>query len=186
MVEEIVFTCKEEFHNWLFENHKKNTGIWLVFSKTSQLKTLKAQEALEEALCFGWIDGQLQSVNENKYLKKFTPRRKDSHWSQKNKKLAQQLIQSKRMTDAGMEAINTAKKDGRWEKAQPEPITEEEIKIFSEALEKFALAFANFSKMSPSVKKTYTAFYLDAKKEETKAKRLQQIIQRLNENKKPM
>lgn len=186
MENEVMFKNREEFRNWLIENHATSNGIWMVFGKGRNLKTIKANEALEEALCFGWIDGQLSSVNEEKYLKKFTPRRKRSNWSEKNKKMVDKLIQSGKMTEFGLKAVDAAKKDGRWDKPKPEPIKEEQIEILINALSGSEPALSNFLKMSMSVKRTYTALYLDAKKEVTRVKRLEKIIERLNENKKPM
>lgn len=181
-----MFKSRDEFRHWLIENHETSNGIWLVFGKGRNLKTLKAGEALEEALCFGWIDGQLSSVNEEIYLKRFTPRRKGSNWSEKNKKLVDKLIQSGQMTEIGLKAVDAAKKDGRWDMPKRELIKEDQIEILLNALSGSEPALSNFIKMSMSVKKTYTALYLDAKKEDTKVKRLKKIIERLNENKKPM
>lgn len=186
MKNEFMFNSRDEFRNWLIENHATSDGIWIVFGKGGNLKTIKAEEALEEALCFGWIDGQLNSINEEKYLKKFTPRRRGSNWSEKNKKLFDKLIDSGKMNDAGLKAGNEAKKDGRWDMPKPEPINEEQVEILINALCGSEPALSNFMEMSMSVKKTYAALYLDAKKEDTRIKRLEKIIGRLNENKKPM
>ena len=112
---EMTFASREAFRNWLAENHLASPGIWLVFGKGGRRVTLKAEEALEEALCFGWIDGQIQSVDEDHYLKKFTPRRKDSEWSEKNRGLAAQLTEKGLMTAAGLAAIEQAKARGCWE-----------------------------------------------------------------------
>lgn len=186
MENELLFRTREEFHNWLVENHQKSTGIWMVLSKTRELQTVSAQEALDEALCFGWIDGQFNSLDEVKYLKKFTPRRKGSNWSEKNKKTAEQLIAAGRMTEAGMKAIEEAKKSGAWDASKSEPISDEQIGLLVKALSGEELALSNFLKMPLSVRRTYTGLYLDAKKEETRITRLQKIIERLNQNKKPM
>ena len=101
MENEVLFKNRDEFRNWLIENHATSNGIWVVFGKSKNIKTIRADEALEEALCFGWIDSQLSSVNEEKYLKKFTPRKKRSNWSEKNKKLINTLIPSGKMTEFG-------------------------------------------------------------------------------------
>src|SRR3972149_4601718 len=98
MAEQVVFSDRQEFREWLYANHSISKGVWLVFSKVNSLKTLKAGEALEEALCFGWIDGQIKSLDEEKYVKKFTPRTKDSKWSDVNRILASRLIERGRMT----------------------------------------------------------------------------------------
>ncbi|SFG93822.1 Uncharacterized conserved protein YdeI, YjbR/CyaY-like superfamily, DUF1801 family [Desulfotomaculum arcticum] len=186
MNNEIMFENRATFRNWLFENHSVSKGVWLIFGKTSQLKTIKPDEALEEALCFGWIDGQLKSIDDEKYLKRFTPRRKGSKWSERNRSLATILIENGKMTEYGIAVIEEAKKSGTWDIPKNKPISEEEIEILINALSGTEKALSNFLKMPMSVKKTYTGLYLDAKKEETRIKRLQKIIERLNENKKPM
>ena len=186
MYEELIFESRDEFREWLVKNHAVSQGIWMVFGKDGLLKTIKRDEALEEALCFGWIDGQIKSVDQAKYVKKFTPRRKGSQWSEKNKILVHALTESGKMTAAGMAAVERAKKSGQWNTRQTESIGEEQVGILIDALSGADLALSNFMKMPDSVKKTYTALYLDAKKEETRIKRLEKIIGRLNENKKPM
>jgi len=186
MEEPILFTDREEFREWLYKNHNSSQGIWLVFGKGGKLKTLKPDEALEEALCFGWIDGQLNSIDDAKYLKKFTPRRKASKWSEKNKAIAYRLIENGKMTEYGLIAIEQAKSNGTWDVPKEAPFSDDQIEVLTGALQGAEPALTNFMKMPPSVRRTYTAMYLDAKKEETRIKRLQRIIERLNENKKPM
>lgn len=186
MEEQLLFTNRLEFRDWLTKNHNDSKGIWLIFSKSDKLKSLKPDEALEEALCFGWIDGQLKSIDETKYLKKFTPRRKGSRWSEKNRGLAAKLIEAGKMTEKGFAAIEQAKSDGTWDIPNAEPISDEQIAILAEALNNSEPAFSNFQKMSRSVRVTYTAHYLSAKSDTTRKRRLEQIAGRLNENKKPM
>jgi uncharacterized protein YdeI (YjbR/CyaY-like superfamily) len=181
-----LFANRQAFRTWLVEHHRVSSGTWLVFGKVAQIKTLTAQEALEEALCFGWIDGRMKSVNTQKYLKRFTPRRKGSVWSERNRKLAEQLIAAGIMTEAGHEAIAQAKRGGTWERPRPAPIVETQIAVLAAALAGHAKALANFQNMSHSVRKTYTAAYLDAKQEATRKRRLEKIIARLNDNKPPM
>lgn len=185
MEAQMLFANRSEFREWLM-NTNSIDGIWLVFSKNKSVITVKPDEALEEALCFGWIDGQMKSIDETKYLKKFTPRRKNSKWSAKNRDLTAKLIEKGLMTEQGFAAIEQAKKDGTWDIPKAELIHDEQIAILSEALKGFEPAFSNFEKMPPSVRRTYTAHYLDAKSEDTKQRRLTQIVSRLNENKKPM
>lgn len=186
MEEKMEFIDRHQFRNWLVENHNESNGIWITFDKTGKIALLKPNEALEEALCFGWIDGQIKSINEQMYQKKFTPRRKGSKWSEKNKELTKKLIANGIMTEFGLSAIEQAKRDKGWGAKKGEPISDEQVKDFNKLLEGFEPALTNFLKMSPSVRRTYTALYLDAKKEETKIKRLSKIIERLNENKRPM
>ena len=186
MEEQVIFCDRDEFRKWLNANHNINKGIWLVFSKVNTLKTLKPDEALEEALCFGWIDGQIKSLDIEKYVKKFTPRRKDSRWSEYNRNLAARLIASGSMTEYGLAAIERARRSGTWDVPDEAPVSDAQIEILVNALQGADLALANFMKMPLSVRRTYTYAYLDAKKEETRVKRLQTIIERLNQNKKPM
>ena len=184
--DQLVFESRAAFRKWLVQHHQKSPGIWLVFSKDAEIKTLKAGEDLEEALCFGWIDGQLQSLGAKKYLKRFTPRRQRSVWSERNRKLAQKLTEEGAMTAAGQAAIVQAKELGTWDKPKPAPMSEVQIGILTDALSGCRKALTNFQNMSPSVRRTYTAFYLAAKSEDTRKRRLEQIIERLKENKKPM
>ena len=186
MDEQLIFKNRQEFREWLTLNHDTSRGIWLVFGKSKNLVTVKAGEALEEALCFGWIDGLIKSIDENRYIKKFTPRRKGSSWSDKNKGLVTELIQQGIMTKAGLSTVELAKKTGAWNAEKSSPITEEQENILVTALTDHELALANFINMSQSVRRTYTGLYLDAKKEETRISRLDTIVKRLNENKKPM
>jgi uncharacterized protein YdeI (YjbR/CyaY-like superfamily) len=186
MEEQLLFADREVFRLWLSKNHGTNKGIWLIFSKVSQLKTLKPDEALEEALCFGWIDGLIKSIDDVKYIKKFSPRRKGSKWSERNKDIVNKLITNDKVTEYGIKAIDEARKSGTWDAPKREPVLDNQIEILTNALKGHEPALSNFLKMPPSVRKTYTRFYLDAKQQATRINRLQNIIGRLNENKKPM
>ena len=186
MDKQLVFPDRESYRQWLVKNHATSQGVWLVFGKTGNLKTLKPDEALEEALCFGWIDGQIKSIDDDKYLKKFTPRRKGSKWSERNRKIINRLIEDGQVAESGLRAIEEAKKSGNWDTPKQAPVSDSQIKILVKALEGVEPALSNFLKMSTSIRRTYTAAYLDAKKEETRIRRLESIIRRLNDNKKPM
>ncbi len=186
MYQEILFTCKKEFRKWLLDNHDSVDGLWLVFSKTDEIKTIKPDDALKEALCFGWIDGQIKRIDDIKYIKKFTPRRKRSIWSERNRKFAKELIQQKMMTKWGYAAIERAKQEGMWNSPRVKPATCEQIQVLTDAIGDNQPAFNNFAKMSPSIRRIYAGFYSDAKKDETKVRRLKKIIERLNQNLKPM
>jgi uncharacterized protein YdeI (YjbR/CyaY-like superfamily) len=185
-LEQVVFETRTDFRSWLFNNCETSNGIWLVFSKNASIKTLKAGEALEEALCFGWIDGQMQSIDDTKYVKYFASRRKGSKWSTKNKDLVKDLEANRLMTNFGRAKIEEAKKNGMWDAPKPDPISEDQVQMLSELLKDAEPAFTNFTSMSPSVKKNYTGLYFDAKSEDAKKRRLEKIIYRLNQNLKPM
>ena len=187
MSEVLEFACRNDFRNWLRENCLSDAGVWLLFGKPGGPQTVKADEALEEALCFGWIDGQMKSMNETSYRKYFSLRRDNSKWSEKNKKLVEQLEKQGIMTDYGRKKIEEAKKNGQWDAVNPlAVITEEQIARLSAILESYEPAYTNFQAMSLSVKKTYTRAFLDAKTDAGREKRIAWMVDRLNKNLKPM
>ena len=186
MMSQSLFRDRSELRRWLLANHDTNPGIWMVFGKDASVVTVRADEALEEALCFGWIDGQIKSLDDSTYVKRFTPRRKGSQWSDRNRKIAAELIERGLMTEHGLAAIERAKVEGTWDVPGPPPITEDQIAVLVEGLHGVEPAFSNYFKMSPSVRRTYAAFYLDAKSADARARRLDRIIDRLNKNLKPM
>ncbi len=180
------FTNREEFRKWLYDNCLSNDGVWLIFGKAGGPKTIKASEALEEALCFGWIDGQMQSIDDKTYKKYFSMRREKSKWSEKNKTLAISLEERGLMTDFGRKKIDEAKKNGQWNAPKTPAITEEQIAFLSALLEVYEPAHTNFKAMPLSVKKTYTRAYFDAKTDAGREKRIAWMVDRLNKNLKPM
>ena len=180
------FANREAFRKWLSEHCQSNDGIWLLFGKAGGPKTIKAGEALEEALCFGWIDGQMQSLDDKTYKKYFSMRREKSKWSEKNKALTKSLEERGLMTDFGREKIAEAKKNGQWDAPPKAAVTEEQIACVSALLEEYEPAFTNFQAMSLSVKKTYTKAYLEAKTDDGRKKRIAWMVDRLNKNLKPM
>lgn len=182
----MIFETRDAFRSWLMKHASTSEGIWLLFDKKNST-TLKAAEALEEALCFGWIDGLMKKVDETSYIKYFSLRRKDSKWSEKNKKLAESLEAKGLMTDLGRAKIEEAKKNGQWDQAKkPSSISDEQIEMICGLLKEYEPACTNFMGMSLSVKKTYTRAYLDAKTEAGRAKRLAWMVDRLEKNLKPM
>lgn len=186
MSDTMKFANREEFRNWLSEHCLSSAGVWLLFGKAGGPETIKAGEALEEALCFGWIDGQMQRIDDTAYRKYFSMRRKTSKWSEKNKALAKSLEERGLMTDFGREKIEEAKKNGQWYNAKSTEVTEEQIACLTALLDGLEPAFTNFQAMPPSVKKTYTRAYLDAKTDAGREKRIAWIVDRLHKNMKPM
>lgn len=182
----LEFRNRAAFREWLEKNAADSEGVWLLFGKKNGPKTLSAAEALEEALCFGWIDGQMQSLDDTKYQKYFARRISKSKWSEKNKKLTAVLIEKGLMTEQGFAAIEQAKKSGAWDAPTRQPISDEEIEAFRELVRPHEPAYSNLMAMSPSVQKNYTGYYLDTKSEATRQNRLNKIIERLHQNLKPM
>lgn len=186
MNEIMEFSDRLDFRKWLQDYSQSSEGVWLLFGKTGGPETVKAGEALEEALCFGWIDGQMQSLDDKTYKKYFSQRRDNSKWSEKNKALAEKLEAQGLMTDFGRRKIAEAKKNGQWDAPKTPAVTEEQIALLSELLKKYEPAYTNFMSMSLSVKKTYTRAYLDAKTDSGREKRTAWMVDRLNKNLKPM
>lgn len=180
------FSNREEFREWLNHNCLSSAGVWLLFGKVGGPSTISASDALEEALCFGWIDGQMKSIDDKIYRKYFSLRRENSKWSEKNKALAEKLEKQGIMTDYGKKKIAEAKQNGQWNALKTPVITEKQISDLSILLKTYEPAYTNFQAMSLSVKKTYTRAYLDAKTDVGREKRLLWMVERLNNNLKPM
>ena len=183
---ELLFPSRNDFRTWLVENAKMSAGVWLVFGKTKEVVSLTANDALEEALCFGWIDGQMKSIDNTKYLKYFARRREKSPWSDKNKKMVEILRERGTMTELGEQAVEIAKRNGEWDTHKRNAITDEHVETFAKKLVGISPAHENYNKMSRSVRLSYTGRYLSFKSEEARQRDFEKIIDRLNKNLKPM
>lgn len=114
----VAFSSAKEWRQWLAKNHATSNGIWLrLFKKASAVSRVSYDEALDEALCYGWIDGQLKGYDDESWLRKFTPRRPKSIWSKRNRDHAERLTKAGKMCAAGRKEIEAAKQDGRWKAA---------------------------------------------------------------------
>jgi len=182
----LTFNDRQAFRKWLGKYGAGSDGVWLLFGKKDKIVTLSASDALEEALCHGWIDGQMQSLDDNTYKKYFARRLPKSKWSVKNKELAQTLMDKGLMTQQGLEAIESARKNGLWDNAKRILIYDEQIQMLKEIIQPYEPAYSKLLAMSHSAQRTYTGFYLDAKTDKTRQTRLEKIIDRLNRNLKPM
>ena len=187
VIENILkFASREAFRSWLSEHCTTSAGIWLLFGKAGGPKTVKAGEALEEALCFGWIDGQMEKIDDKSYKKYFSQRRERSKWSEKNKALVQVLEERGLMTEFGRAKIEEARKNGQWDAPDLMRLTEEQIAFVSALLEGHEPAFSNFQAMPLSVRKTYARAYYDAKTDAGRERRIAWMVDRLNQNLRPM
>jgi len=182
----LCFKTRNDFRKWLSKNAETSDGVWLVFGKTKAMATLAANDALEEALCFGWIDGQMKSIDTTKYLKYFARRRPKSVWSDKNKKTVEILRKKKMMTELGEKAVEDAVKNGIWNTAKRDPITDEQVEAFAKQLAGISPAYENFKQMPPSIQRAYTRRYLSFKSEEARQRDFLKIVDRLNKNLRPM
>lgn len=186
-VDQKTFRNRWEFRSWLQENALSDKGIWLVFDKQKPPSTLTAGEALEEALCFGWIDGQMQRIDDTTYRKYFKQRGKNSRWSEKNKSLADRLEKRGLMTGYGRSKISEAKRAGTWDTIERHVLTEAQMKQFEAMLKPHPVSYENFMRQTPSVRKTYaSSYFFGAKTESGKKKRFDAIVERLYYNLNPM
>jgi uncharacterized protein YdeI (YjbR/CyaY-like superfamily) len=133
----ITFDSAQEWEAWLLENHASSKGVWLrFFKKDSGKKAVTYAEALDEALCYGWIDGQAKKYDEMSWLQKFTPRRPRSVWSKRNTERVERLMEEGRMRPAGVAEVEAAKGDGRWQRAYDSPSKMDIPEDFLEKLSK--------------------------------------------------
>lgn len=182
----LEFPDRSAFREWLAVHGGTSGGIWVLFSKTGSSVAFSAADALEEALCHGWIDGQVQSIDGETYKKYFARRKPVSRWSAKNKELAIALMDRGLMTKPGLEAVERAKKCGSWDSARRVSIDDEQRELFKAVVRPHEPAYTNLLRMSASVQRTYTGYYFEAKTQNGRLARLKRIIDRLNKNLKPM
>lgn len=177
MNEILCFRSSSEFRTWLAKNHRQSDGIWLrIFKKDSGESTITYNEALDEALCFGWIDGQKQRHDEVSWRQRFTPRRPTSGWSKLNTQHAERLIQARRMNAAGRAQVDAAKKDGRWAAAYDSPSKATVPQDFLAALRKNKKAHAFFESLNKANRYAIAYRLQTAKKPETKQRRMEMIL----------
>lgn len=181
----IFFKNQEDFSIWLEHHQEQMDGVWIRFDKLHLESTLLPEQALLVSLQHGWIDGKLKRIDNQFYVKYFSPRRKQSIWSTKNKATAQQLIDSNQMKQRGLLEVNRAKEDGRWEKADLNSLDYSLID-FQALLQEDPIAFENYQKMSPSVKRIYASSYYSLKTLKSRQNRLVIIKERLRKQLKPM
>jgi len=181
-----LFKDRKEWRAWLESNHAKEKEIWLIFYKVKTKKeSIKYDEAVEEALCFGWIDSTVRRIDDEKHMQKYTPRRVNSNWSATNKARVENLIKEGVMTEFGLAAIKTAKQNGSWNRLDSVDVRLEVPKALKDALEKNDRARKKYEDLAPSRKKQYLWWIESAKRYETKAKRIKETIRLLIENKMP-
>jgi len=183
--EELHFASRRDWRSWLEKSHATKKEVWLIFYKKHTGKpNVTYDEAVEEAICFGWIDSIVKRIDGEKFVRKFTPRKPDSNWAESNKKRALKMITQGRITKAGLELINQAKQHGQWNQNSP---PEKEVSIpecFRHALGSSEKASINFNKLAPSYRRQYIGWVDSAKKEETRRKRLAEVIGVLERNEK--
>ncbi|HVU45904.1 MAG TPA: YdeI/OmpD-associated family protein [Terracidiphilus sp.] len=181
----LTFKSSVNFRNWLEQNHAGAEGIWLrIFKKDSGNTSITYAEALDQALCFGWIDGQKQAYDEHSWLQKFTPRRAKSGWSKVNTQHAERLIRTGQMTVSGLREIESAQADGRWKAAYDSSRNAAPPEDFLRALDNNKKAKAFFETLNKA--NIYSIVYRlqTAKKPETREKRMKLILEMLTRGEK--
>ena len=182
----IEFKDREAWRAWLAENHARETEIWLVYyRKVTGISSIAYEDSLDEALCFGWIDSLIKKIDDQRYARKFTPRKDDSKWSLVNKKRVEQLIQDGLMTEHGLKKVEAAKRSGHWDAPGQKPKMDFKMPAaFAEALKKDPQAEAAYYNLAPSHQKQYLGWIVTAKRAETRERRIAESIQLLREGKK--
>jgi uncharacterized protein YdeI (YjbR/CyaY-like superfamily) len=180
------FSTPRAFETWLKRNHDRSDGIWLTIArKGSGVRSVTYAEAVEVALCYGWIDGQGKRFDDTRYVQKFTPRRARSRWSKINRDRAMALIEQGRMQPAGLREVERAKADGRWEAAYDSPSTIVVPDDLREALRRNKKADAAFAALDGRNRYAILFQVHDAKRPETRTRRIAKFVAMLSEGKKP-
>lgn len=181
----LLFKDQQQWASWLEAHHASSPGIWMqIAKKSSGLTSASYAEALEEALCYGWIDGQKKSHDESSWLQKFTPRGPKSVWSKINREKAQELVKLKRMKAAGLKAIEAAKQNGCWDSAYDGQSKASVPPDLQAALRKNARARAFFETLNSANRYAILYRLQTAKKAETRQKRLEQFVRMLENHEK--
>jgi uncharacterized protein YdeI (YjbR/CyaY-like superfamily) len=176
-MEQLYFKNRKEWRDWLRRNHNKNNGVWLVFYKKHTGKaSLEYDDAVEEALCYGWIDSIIKKIDDDKYVRKLTPRKTDSKWSEQNKKRVKKLQKQGLMTKAGALKVDEARNSGLWDKSANLQTSIEMPFELKTALEKNKKARKFFDTLAPSYKKQFIGWITFAKRQETRDRRVKESM----------
>jgi uncharacterized protein YdeI (YjbR/CyaY-like superfamily) len=180
---------RNQWRKWLEKNHSTSPGIWLIYyKKDTGKRKFDYADAVEEALCFGWIDSQPRKIDDERSALKFTPRKPKSVWSKLNKQRIENLIEQKLMTSAGLDKIELAKKNGSWDTLNSSDLHADNNSMpyeLKKALSKNKKALANFLAFSASYRKRFLFWIDSAKTPGTKAARIKQTLLMAAANKKP-
>ena len=177
------FAGRAEWRAWLEQHHRQEKEAWLIHHKKgANPGTLTYEEAVEEALCFGWIDGLLRSLDADTFALRYSPRRRNSIWSAGNIRRVEKLIRNGRMTAAGLESVSAAKDSGEWAAALQREDVEAIPPDLKRALRQHTGALRQFKKLTSSQKKQYLWWISSAKREATRAKRIQAIVDRVTKS----
>jgi uncharacterized protein YdeI (YjbR/CyaY-like superfamily) len=182
----VAFASRDEWDAWLAEHHGGADGVWLrIAKKASGIESVTHPEALEIALCYGWIDGQRRKLDDLYFLQRFTPRRRRSRWSKINRAKAEELVATGRMQPAGLREVEAAKADGRWEAAYDSPSAVTVPDDLLHALERNDAARESFETLSGTNRYAILYQIHEAKKPETRARRIETFVAMLERRETP-
>jgi uncharacterized protein YdeI (YjbR/CyaY-like superfamily) len=180
------FKDRKQWRRWLFQNHHHEREIWLVYYKKHTGKpSVSYEEAVQEALCYGWIDSTVRRLDEDRYMQKFTPRKENSNWSETNKRRARRLMTEGRMTRFGLKKIEAARANVSWSRPPKTGAPLAVPKELQTALNKNTTAKKNFDNLAESYRKQYLGWLGSAKTDKTRRKRIALIVERAEKNLKP-
>jgi uncharacterized protein YdeI (YjbR/CyaY-like superfamily) len=183
----VTFSSRDEWRAWLEENHAHEKEVWVIhYKKASGKQGLTVSDAVEEALCFGWIDGILKRIDAEKHVVRYSPRRARSIWSQINKGRVARLIQEGRMTAAGLAKVAQAKECGQWQAATQREDVDTILADVERALRRHKGMLKAFRSLAPSHRKQYLWWIDSAKRAETRQKRIAALIDYLAGRGKPL
>ncbi len=181
-----TFKSAKAWETWLAKQHAKSDGLWLQLAKKdSGIASATYAEAVEVALCYGWIDGLKRPLDDIYWIQRFTPRRPRSRWSAINKAKVEALIEAGRMRPAGLREVDAARADGRWEASYPGAATMQVPEDFAVALAKRPKARAAFEALSRTNRYAFLFRVHDAKRPETRARRIAQFVEMLTRGETP-
>jgi uncharacterized protein YdeI (YjbR/CyaY-like superfamily) len=177
-MEPIFFESRVAFRGWLEEHHETADELWVGYYKVDAERSgIGYAESVEEAICFGWIDGLINGIDDQTYKRRFTPRNPDSKWSKANVERVEAMIEAGKMTPAGMELVEAAKASGEWDDAYRLADDHEIPAALEAALRENEAAWENFQDFSNTDKHAYIALFEEAKTEETRQRRLERIVE---------
>lgn len=181
----LLLDDQEAWLGWLRRNHATSSGVWLrIARKGADATTVSYAQAVDAALCFGWIDGQKKAADESHWLQRFTPRSGKSIWSRINREKAMRLVALGRMHEAGMREVERARRDGRWDAAYDSPSSASIPADFQAALDKAPKATAFFAALDARNRYAVLFRIQTARKAETRARRIQEFTEMLAQHKK--
>jgi len=183
--EHVFFKDSAEWRRWLRRFHDKSSEIWiLTYKRHTGKQCLSYEDALEEAICHGWIDSRLRRIDDERHTWRFAPRKFNSIWSLSNRTRAERLIMEGRMAAPGFAKINAAKNNGEWQKAYRPSKPPRMPKDLREALMQDELAWRNFRGFAGSYRHTYIFWVTSAKRQETRRKRIKEVVRKARQNSK--